>query len=69
MKFIGNALTLVFLLPLQGTPQGKDCLSEDGAGLPESPILGIRHPEERLTVFLIPVGRWSDGSPSVSEQH
>jgi hypothetical protein len=36
-----------------------------GAGLPDSPILGINHPEEHLTVFLIPVGRWSDGTPSV----
>ncbi len=40
-----------------------------GAGLPESPILGIKYPEERLTVFLIPVGRWSDGTPSGSDQH
>ncbi len=40
-----------------------------GAGLPDSPILGIRRPEERLTVFLIPIGRWSDGTSSVSEGH
>lgn len=40
-----------------------------GAGLADSPILGIRHPEEHLTVFLIPVSRWSDGTPSVSEGH
>jgi len=40
-----------------------------GAGLPGSPILGIKYPEEHLTVFLIPVGRWSDGTPSVSEEH
>ena len=40
-----------------------------GAGLPDSPILGIKQPEERLTVFLIPVGRWSDGTLSVSEEH
>ena len=32
MKFIGSALVLVFLLPLQGTAQErKDSLSEDGA--------------------------------------
>jgi hypothetical protein len=37
--------------------------------LPDSPILGIKIPEERLTVFLIPVGEWSDGTPSVSEEH
>lgn len=40
-----------------------------GAGLPDSPILGIKYPEENLTVFLIPVGRWSDGTPSLSEEH
>jgi hypothetical protein len=39
-----------------------------GAGPPDSPILGIKIPEEHLTVFLIPVGRWSDGTPSVSEE-
>jgi hypothetical protein len=33
-----------------------------GAGLPDSPILGINSPEEHLTVFLIPLGRWSDGT-------
>lgn len=35
-----------------------------GAGLARSPILGVDNPEERLTVFLIPLGRWSDGSLS-----
>lgn len=40
-----------------------------GAGLPDSTILGIMQPEEHLTVFLIPVGRWSDGTPSLSEEH
>lgn len=39
-----------------------------GAGLQDSPILGIKYPEEHLTVFLIPVGRWSDGTPSLSEE-
>lgn len=40
-----------------------------GAGLPDSPILGVNHPEEHSTAFLIPVGRWSDVTPSVSEEH
>jgi len=35
-----------------------------GAGLPKSPIIGNNFPDEHLTIFLIPVGRWSDGSPS-----
>jgi hypothetical protein len=33
-----------------------------GAGLPGSPIIALQNPEERLTVFLVPVGRWSDGT-------
>lgn len=33
-----------------------------GAGLPGSPIRGVDLPEEHLTVFLIPIGRWSDGT-------
>ena len=33
-----------------------------GAGVPGSPILVSQSPEERLTVFLIPVGKWSDGT-------
>jgi hypothetical protein len=40
-----------------------------GAGLPASPILGIEHPEERSTTFLIPLSRWSDGTPSVREDN
>jgi hypothetical protein len=39
-----------------------------GAALPDSTILGIKNPEEHLTVFLIPVGRWSDATPSLSEE-
>ncbi len=33
-----------------------------GADLPDSPILETKDPEDRLTVFLIPVGKWSDGT-------
>jgi hypothetical protein len=33
-----------------------------GANLPGSPILASRVPEDRLTVFLIPVAKWSDGT-------
>ena len=36
-----------------------------GAGLPGSPIIALQSPEERLTVFLVPVGRWSDGTAAV----
>ena len=34
-----------------------------GANLPGSPILAAEDAPERLTIFLIPVGKWSDGSP------
>lgn len=35
-----------------------------GAGVPGSPVFGVKDPEEHLTVFLIPLGRWSDGTAS-----
>src|SRR5579863_4398886 len=35
-----------------------------GADLPGSPIITFQNPEERLTVFLIPVRSWSDGTPA-----
>ncbi len=34
-----------------------------GANLPHSPILGATDKQEHLTVFLIPLGQWSDGTP------
>jgi hypothetical protein len=36
-----------------------------GAGLPGSPIIALQNPEEHLTVFLVPVGRWSDGTAAL----
>jgi hypothetical protein len=36
-----------------------------GADLPGSPIITFQNPEERLTVFLIPVRRWSDGTAAL----
>ena len=33
-----------------------------GAGLPGSPIMASEDPQDRLTVFLVPVGKWSDGT-------
>jgi hypothetical protein len=38
-----------------------------GADLPGSPIITFQNPEERLTVFLIPVRRWSDGTPAIPQ--
>jgi len=40
-----------------------------GAGLPGSPMIGIKHPEEHFTVLIVPLSRWSDRSISKSEEH
>jgi hypothetical protein len=46
---------LMFFLPLTD-PVGW------GAGLPGSPTIGFKDIQDRLTVFLIPVAKWSDGT-------
>jgi len=33
-----------------------------GAGLPGSPVLASDDPEERVTIFMVLVGKWSDGT-------
>ena len=38
-----------------------------GAGLPGSPVLVGQDPSDHLTVFLIPVGKWSDGTAEHSD--
>jgi hypothetical protein len=38
-----------------------------GADLPGSPLLTIKNTEERLTVFLLTVEKWSDGTPAHEE--
>jgi hypothetical protein len=40
-----------------------------GADLPGSPILASVDTLDRLTVFLIPVGKWSDGTDAPSAEH
>ena len=35
-----------------------------GANLPGSPVMADNDPEERVTVFLVWVGKWSDGTPA-----
>lgn len=37
-----------------------------GANQPGSPILAANDPEERATIFMVPVGQWSDGTPATS---
>jgi hypothetical protein len=34
-----------------------------GANLPGSPVLAADDPEERVTIFMILAGKWSDGTP------
>ena len=34
-----------------------------GANLPDSPIMAADDPEERATIFMVWVSRWSDGTP------
>lgn len=38
-----------------------------GANLPGSPVFGVNEPPGHLTLFLIPVGRWSDGTAAPQE--
>jgi hypothetical protein len=35
-----------------------------GANLPGSPVLASDDAEERVTIFMVPVGAWSDGTPA-----
>jgi hypothetical protein len=40
-----------------------------GADLPGSPILASKDTLDRLTVFLVPVGKWSDGTDASTDAH
>jgi len=35
-----------------------------GADLPGSPVIAAKDPEERVTIFMVWVGEWSDGTPA-----
>jgi hypothetical protein len=47
---------LMLFLPLTDPPTW-------GANLPGSPVIAFKDDPGRLTVFLVPVRRWSDGTP------
>jgi hypothetical protein len=47
---------LMFYLPLSDPATW-------GADLPASPVLSSRNPDDRMTVFMVPIGKWSDGTP------
>jgi hypothetical protein len=34
-----------------------------GANLDDSPVLAVEDTEDRITIFMVPVPRWSDGTP------
>jgi hypothetical protein len=40
-----------------------------GANQPGSPVMAAPDPVNRLTVFLIPVGQWSDGTTAPTDAH
>lgn len=40
-----------------------------GANLPGSPIIAADDPEERATIFMVVVGKWSDGTPAPQSTH
>ena len=46
-----------------------DAAKSWGADLPGSPIMAAADPEERVTILMVWVGNWSDGSPAPSVQH
>ena len=40
-----------------------------GGNLPGSPVIAANDPEERVTIFLVWVGKWSDGTPAPPIAH
>jgi hypothetical protein len=40
-----------------------------GANLPGSPVLAANDPQERVTIFLVLVDNWSDGTPAPQDTH
>jgi hypothetical protein len=40
-----------------------------GAGLPGSPVLGFKDVPSGLTLFMVPVGKWSDGTAAPMTEH
>jgi len=46
-----------------------DAVKSSGANLPGSPIIAVNDPEERVTIFMVLAGTWSDGTPASSTLH
>ncbi len=46
-----------------------DAAKSWGANLPGSPVIAASDPQERVTIFMVVAGAWSDGTPGPSMQH
>jgi hypothetical protein len=46
-----------------------DAAKSWGANLPGSPAIAANDPEDRMTIFLVWVGNWSDGTPAPRDMH
>ncbi len=46
-----------------------DAAKSWGADLPGSPVISANDPEERATIFMVLVGKWSDGTPAPQAKH
>jgi len=46
-----------------------DATKSWGANLPGSPVIAANDPQERVTIFMVLSGTWSDGSPARSAAH
>lgn len=46
-----------------------DAAKSWGANLPGSPVIAADDPEDRMTIFLVWVGYWSDGTPAPQAMH
>ena len=46
-----------------------DAAKSWGANLPGSPVMAADDPQERVTIFLVLVGSWSDGTPTPAIVH
>jgi len=46
-----------------------DAAKSWAANLPGSPVLAADDPEDRMTIFLVWVGNWSDGAPAPHAMH
>ncbi|MGN6591306.1 MAG: hypothetical protein ACTHJX_00235 [Terriglobales bacterium] len=56
-------------MPATGIPSPSGPGPHLGRGRPGSPLLAGDDPTDRLTIVMIPVARWSDGTLDVHAAH